>query len=42
MSDVIARMLANRQLERVVANRDHSLAVIEMQLRSRGRPGFLH
>ncbi|WP_138774561.1 hypothetical protein [Brachybacterium timonense] len=36
------RVLANRQLERVVANRDHALAVIEMQLRRRGRPGFLH
>ena len=30
MSDVITRMLANRQLERVAVNRDHALAVIEM------------
>lgn len=42
MSDVITRMLANRQLERVAVNRDHALAVIETQLRRRGRAGFLH
>ena len=30
MSDVIARMLANRRLERVAVNRDYAVKVIEM------------
>ncbi|MDK7748895.1 hypothetical protein QP572_00795 [Brevibacterium sp. UMB10442] len=30
MSDVIARMLANRRLERVAVNRDYAVTVIEM------------